>query len=141
MSPVDAATAGPVVLTFDLSDRVWFTSNDRLHWRARARKTRELREIAAWTARAQHTPRFVQARVVAHVSYPTNGRADPGNVVGTVLKALVDGLVDAGVFPDDDHEHVIGPDPRRGLKTGKAGLWRVRLEIHELTATEEDHCG
>lgn len=119
-------------LTFDVPRRMWWTSNNREHWRARQRKTRELRELAIWTVRAVRPPRFERAHVIAHVSYPTNGAADPGNVVGTVIKALVDGLVAAGLFPDDDATHLLGPDPRRGPKTGTSGLWRIRLEIHDL---------
>lgn len=126
------------VLDLVIPKRLWFTSNSREHWQARRRKTKELRALAAWSARAQGVPTFARAHLVAHVSYPTNGRADPGNVVGTVLKALTDGLVDAGVLPDDDHTHLIGPDPRRGPKTGQAGVWKVRLQINPLPEPEPE---
>lgn len=131
--PTALAAGRRYELTFDVSRRAWWSSNDRPHWRAQRRMTRELRELAAWTARAQRAPRFERAHVIAHVSYPTNTTADPANVVGTVVKALVDGLVqDAHLLPDDDDTHLVGPDPRRAPKTGAPGLWRVRLEVLEL---------
>lgn len=124
-------------LAFPVHRDNWWTANDRLHHHAVAKRKRHLRALAAWTVAQARPPRFERARVIAHVSYPTNTRADPGNVVGTVVKALIDGMTDAGCFPDDDHTHLVGPDPRRGPKTGKTGMWWVRLEVHELTNNDE----
>jgi hypothetical protein len=59
-------------------------------------------------------------RVVAYVVKPRRGRYDPNNLWPTV-KAVVDGVVDAGVLVDDDHAHVVGPDMRHG-GVGAAGL-------------------
>ena len=56
---------------------------------------------------------FPRARVVAEVHKPRGGHYDPANLY-PVFKACLDGFVDAGVFPDDDHLHVVGPDPRHG---------------------------
>ena len=116
-------------VTLDVPKALWWTSNSRIHPHARARNTRAIRDMACLLARGQRIPTMPRVRIVAHVSYPRAGRADPANVVGTVVKAAVDGLVDAGVLPDDDSRHVIGPDPRRGPDTRTPGLWRVRLEL------------
>lgn len=59
-------------------------------------------------------------RIVAHIWKPRRGRYDPNNLAPTT-KACVDGLVDAGVFVDDDHLHVHGPDHRHG-GIGDAGI-------------------
>lgn len=47
------------------------------------------------------------------VQIPVRGRRrrDPHNYTGTVVKAIVDGLVDAGFWPDDTGEHVTIVDP------------------------------
>ena len=54
-----------------------------------------------------HLPRpvFTRCVVVANIMYPRRGRADPANAY-PVIKALVDGLTDAGYWVDDDSEHV-----------------------------------
>lgn len=43
----------------------------------------------------------------------------------------VDGLVDAGILPDDDDKHLTGPDLRRDPEKRACG---IRLEIEELEA-------
>jgi hypothetical protein len=45
--------------------------------------------------------------------FPDHRRRDPANWAPTA-KAVIDGLVDAKVFTDDDHKHLIGPDMRIG---------------------------
>ncbi len=116
-------------VTFDLDRTLWMSSNMRLHWAVKASRTKRLREMAAlesWSL----APFEVQARLLAFIGYPRNGRADPGNSAPTV-KALIDGLVDGGVLADDDHEHLLGPDYRRDPATGVTGLWRVRIVLEE----------
>lgn len=85
---------------------VRLTANMRLHWRPRARIVREWRRAAKVAAcgqlgrspaRRRRVPCFV--RVEFPVRDP-NRRRDPHNWAPTE-KAIVDGLVDAGVWPDD----------------------------------------
>jgi crossover junction endodeoxyribonuclease RusA len=82
--------------------------NDRQHWAARSRNVRAWREMAnlACFGAAEldgvgATPMFVR------VTFPVrdNRRRDADNPAPTV-KAIVDGLVDAGVWPDDTPEWV-----------------------------------
>lgn len=115
-------------LTLDIPSALWLTSNQRLHWAAKAKRTRAIRHLAAVRARAEKLPRFEVAHVTAYIGYPTNAKADPGNAAPTV-KAVLDGLTDAGIWPDDNHEHVVGPDYRRDTKTGRLGMHRVRLVL------------
>ena len=118
-------------LTLDIPDPEWMSSNDRSHWRAKARKTAALRHRAGWAAK-QLAPTTGPVLVVAHIGYPRAGKADPGNAAPTV-KAILDGLTDAGVWPDDDSTHVIGPDYRRDPETHLRGVHRVRLVITPTT--------
>jgi hypothetical protein len=115
-------------LILELCRADWHSANDRLHWAAKAKRNARIREAAALAASG--LPRFTRAHIIAHIGYPRAGRADPSNAF-PVIKAALDGLVDAGIFPDDDSEHIIGPTFRRDTDTKKPGAWRVRLEIQE----------
>lgn len=73
------------------------------HW---ARLTREARERWAWLALAAKVPHLMQAHIVATpLAKNRSGLPDCGACAPTV-KAAVDGLVDVGVLPDDDGEHL-----------------------------------
>ena len=119
------------LLEFDIPDGLWMSANDRTHWAEKARRTRDVRRLARIKA-GGHGPAPTPVLVTAVIGYPRAGTADPGNAAPTV-KAILDGLTDAGVWPDDDSRHVIGPLYRRGPNTGVRGLHRVRLV---LTAQE-----
>lgn len=67
-------------------------------------------------------------RVVATILKDNNQRYDPNNLHPTT-KAILDGIVDAGILADDDHRHVIGPDHRYGGNTGENA---IKLEITEI---------
>ena len=109
----DIPAGDEITLAIELAGRKWITSNQRLHHMARARETSNWRDIAAWRARRLVTEPIPYARVVIELRFASKHRRDPANWAPTA-KAVVDGLVDSGVFPDDDHTHVIGPDLRIG---------------------------
>jgi hypothetical protein len=107
-------------------------ANDRdAHWARRKRLAYTLRETTAWLARAQRIPRLDRAHIAATYEPPDRRRRDPANWQPS-FKACVDGLVDAGVIPDDDAAHVTGPDPRLGAVCPRG---RVVLVITERTAS------
>lgn len=100
------------------------TANQRLHWAARARMTRAVREAAAWGVRGEGVPRCerVRVRLLWCVSDPGR-RRDPSNVMPT-QKAAVDGLVDAGVVPDDTPQFVVEEMPViEGVARGDEGVF------------------
>ena len=132
----DSRTGRHYTLPIDIPRTCWWSANDRLHWRARATRTKRLRETAAIAWQQAGHPTFTRAHITATVHYPGDYRADPANIISTVIKAIVDGVVDAGALPDDDHAHLIGPDARRGPKTGSRSLWRITLDVHELHELE-----
>lgn len=84
--------------------------NDRLHPQARSKRTKLWRLLAAKSAR--NLQQVERARVLIYYRFPTNHRREVNNLMPT-SKAIVDGLVDAGVFPDDSDKYVVGPDNRR----------------------------
>jgi crossover junction endodeoxyribonuclease RusA len=104
-------------------------ANQRLHWAAKARITRQLRSDAFLLAKYHKVPHLERVHVFCVVEPdPRTRRRDPGNW-SVSAKALVDGLVDAGVVDDDDSKHLVGPDMRLG-KPHPGG--RLVLIIREL---------
>ena len=116
-------------LTFNISPDLWLSANQRLHWAPAAKRTKALRFMAYAAARSELLTGLGTTHVAAFIGYPRNGKADPANAAPTV-KALIDGMVDAGVWPDDDSTHVIGPTYLRDPKSGN-GAYRVRLVLTE----------
>lgn len=115
-------------LTFTIPKSWWISANDRTHWAVKARATRSLRGYAASKARRLEPVGTVH--VAAFIGYLRNGTADPSNAAPTV-KALIDGLTDAGLWEDDDSTHVIGPTYLRDPKSSTPGHYTVRLVLTE----------
>jgi hypothetical protein len=97
--------------------------NDRHHWRVRAILARDWRLAAQVAARnARNSGQFIgQVGYIFHPPLPPSvisivlpvrdsRRRDPHNYFATV-KPCVDGLVDAGLWPDDTPEWVTTTEP------------------------------
>ncbi len=109
------------VLTFTIDGppkRALLTANERAHWRRRAERSKYWRQRAYLEATSAIRRGDLEPLTWAHftvdVAWPDKRRRDVANVHPTV-KAIVDGLVDAGVLPDDDDRHLMGPDLRRAF--------------------------
>ena len=130
-------TADPTGRAWQLPDLVGtrLTSNQRPHWSTRARITAEWRALAATQARSARIPPLDRALIVVHWIPATRHRHDPCNAY-PMIKASVDGIVDAGVLPDDDAAHLDGPDMRLGPVTPVGprmrGYATLRIVIVEL---------
>ena len=108
----------------------WINANERAHWASKAKRTRYWRDRAAWIAKRAGIPHMERAHITVTVHKTTNRRYDPANLAPTA-KAIVDGLVDAGVLDDDDKTRVIGPDMRAGEKSD---VRQLVVTIEPLTA-------
>lgn len=109
----------------------WINSNDRHHWSTRSRRTRHWRDAARFMARHHKIPALgLPVAIDAYIVKARAGRYDPNNLSPTT-KACIDGLVDAGVLPDDSWRELIGPDHRHGGK----GTPGIRLEIRQVNST------
>ena len=84
--------------------------NDRLHWAARSRAAREWRTAAFYGAKRAGVSGLGYSSVSVELPVRDRRTRDPHNFVSTV-KPLVDGLVDAGVWPDDSSEWVTVAEP------------------------------
>lgn len=78
--------------------------NDRSHWRVKAKTTKRVREWVAQSA-WYSVPPCAAAVVELHYVPRDARRRDRDNLVAT-LKPCMDGLVDAGVIPDDTPEYL-----------------------------------
>jgi len=106
----------------------FINSNDRPHYHLKAKLTKAWREAtAAEAARFASMNLRTPVRIVAHIHKPGNRRWDPNNLAPT-SKACVDGIVDAGLIPDDSWREVIGPDHRRGNSTPNAITFTITEE-------------
>lgn len=93
-------------------------ANDRhAHWGARAEATAVLRERGWFAARAVGFPRLdAPHRLVVTTWYPDKRHRDVMNLYPTV-KALLDGMIDAKVLPNDDDTYLSGPWLEHALTT------------------------
>ena len=97
----------PVVLSFPAPTKPWRTNEDRtLHWAARAKRIKAWREAARLAAVEARVGVLGHSLIELHLPFDRGARRDPMNYVGTCLKAAVDGLVDAGLWPDDTPDYV-----------------------------------
>lgn len=102
----------------------------RMHYQAEAKERRRVVEAVTWIARNRIEP-MVGAIVTLHWRMPDKRRRD-GDGADPTKAACIDGLVRAGVLPDDSWVHV----PHSGVtchppEPGKPGaLW--------LTVTDPD---
>lgn len=91
--------------------------NQRLHWAAKMKLTEAWRtaaKVAALTAVNTGAITRNQPFSVIRLSLPVrslNIRRDPHNWIATT-KPVLDGLVDAGVFADDNSDRVATLEPR-----------------------------
>lgn len=83
-------------------------ANQRQGWRAKANTTRTVR--TAGKLAANRIPALGKARVTLTWVVNTQTRRDADNIVPT-LKALCDGLVDAGVVEDDTPDLMVKAMP------------------------------
>lgn len=115
------------------------TSNQRLHWRAKAEKTSNIRRRAWLAWRNAGSPRMERARCVAHLAYPNNRKRDVSNLQPTI-KAAIDGIVSGPgehkgrgsyLLPDDDDAHLVGPDLRHADGDVTPGFLTITFDFFE----------
>lgn len=120
-------SGGPYSLT--VTGREWLNANDRGGWQRRHRLSREWRNSSAWVARAVRLPTVARVHITATAVVRDGRRRDPANLAPTA-KAVVDGLVDAGLIQDDDSKHLDGPDMRVRVDPSVAGpTLELRIEV------------
>lgn len=107
---------GASVIEFEFAPptKPWSTNEDRqLNRYARAERIALWKGVTQleWVSQANRAGRpkaVVPSGSLVRVDVPftTHRRRDPHNYCGTVLKAVIDGMVLAGAWPDDTHEYL-----------------------------------
>lgn len=110
---------------FPIPDKPWSTNEDRnLHPMARHKLVSAWKEAAGWGWKIADIRKcycvggnhnlcsHLDPRIV-HVTIPftQNRKRDPHNYCGTVVKAIIDGLVEMKVWPDDSPEYIGHREP------------------------------
>lgn len=96
-----------------LPAKIWSTNDDRrLHHAIRAGLVKDWKIATRYHyqvnfGRTRQKPSIVQV----HIPIPDNRRRDPHNYCGTVMKAMIDGMVMADAWPDDTPEYVGHREP------------------------------
>lgn len=105
------------------------------HW-SQQRKLEDNVQKAAWALAKQHRMPRLNAVTAELVWYPgSNRRYDADNIAPT-LKPAIDGLVHAGVLPDDNSTRVIATSQRVVLRRDDpydSGTGRVLLVIRDAS--------
>lgn len=111
--------------------------NDRMHYRTKAQWTRQIR-TTAWAEALRHRVP-VLARCSVQLWYAPRDRRvrDEDNLMATA-KPLYDGLVDAGIVPDDGPAFMLKPSPRIVPPDGRPRLWLVVTELPACDISAED---
>lgn len=117
--------------------REWvLNSNQRLTWRPEANRKSYLREASGiharqWAKKSGLTlPLVGRQHATAYLRFPTaREKRDPANWYPTV-KAMIDGIVDAGVLADDSTRYLLGPDMREAqLRCAKGVAVQVLIVL------------
>ena len=135
--PRKRGTAAETAVNLSIGAPAGFmNANHRPHWAARARDTKAWREAAWACARIEDlAPRDRRARVIVVFHHADRRRRDVGNLAPTA-KAIVDGLTDAGLWPDDSDAHLVGPDLRTGEPWPRPGVEVLIEDAKEEAAGE-----
>ncbi|MCT1363337.1 hypothetical protein [Microbacterium sp. p3-SID131] len=113
------------VLTFDWP-RPPLNANQRLHWAQKAKLTRQIREWTDALAGANDIAPKTHVTVQLTWVVTDKRRRDSDNIYPT-FKAMCDGLVDAGIVPDDTPQYM---DKRAPLiRHEPGGIARLELEV------------
>ena len=88
-------------------NRPWTTNAERKwHHMERAAKVRDMRDSFGWMAKVQQVPKLTAINIFAQpLAKDRRWKQDVGACFPAV-KAAIDGLMDAGVLPDDSPEFV-----------------------------------
>lgn len=98
--------------------------NGRMHWRVKAKHTKQWRTFAALAAARYPTLLAVDVTLTWFVT--DTRRRDEDNLFG-LLKVLADGVVDAGVVPDDTSNYM-GKQCR--IERAPEGTKAAYMELH-----------
>lgn len=115
------------------------SANDRLHYFVKHQLTAHLRQLASEVDRWE-TPMFTKETpciLIIEIRPPNTRRMDSPNWYPTV-KALLDGLVDAGLLSDDNNQVIKEMRFRTGATHQNKGFYDIQLRFQSVTTDKEE---
>lgn len=100
---------------FTAPNRTWSTNDERkMHHMVRAGlvKSWANNTTVHWWQQTNRAKNVGPSLVRVTIPFRDQRRRDPANYCGTVGKAIIDGLVTAGAWPDDNPQYVTHLEPR-----------------------------
>jgi len=121
-------------LTIEIPRALLISANDRMHWREKARRTAILRHVGHATVKTQTCGGAIPTPVTltVAVTYPPLARRRDASNLAPTVKGLLDGIVDAGLLPDDNDRIIVATTYQASADKGAQGVWRFELEFDEV---------
>ncbi|QFG10310.1 RusA-like Holliday junction resolvase [Mycobacterium phage DyoEdafos] len=109
------------------------SANDqrRMHWAAQAKAKKQVGEAARKLAQ-QAGLQDLGPSVVSVTWYAPDKRRRDTDSLGPFLKAALDGLVQAGVWPDDHSDYVV--ETRMAINKSQVRNPRIEIKVIEANA-------
>lgn len=116
------------------SSNEMLSANDRFHFRKVASLTKQLRRLAYYQTKKPSNPFSKEnpCLVIVTIHPPTKKRMDPPNWYPTI-KALLDGMVDRGVFTDDNSDVIKQFTFEQGDLYHKPNTYKITITVKEIT--------
>lgn len=111
-------------LEIPIEDSEWLLQNHRVHYQEAGRRRKSIRARAGWQAKTELLPVNGPVAIYARARLKKGTLPDP-DAIAPMMKAIIDGIVDAGIIPDDSGKHV-------GL-VGYGRPERDRTMVHKRT--------
>jgi crossover junction endodeoxyribonuclease RusA len=93
--------------TLEDDERPWTMNNERTwHWSKRATRTKSTREKFYWLSKIEKVPKLDYISVDIIPLYAGKGAVADTGAHFPAAKAAIDGIVDAGVIPDDNGKYI-----------------------------------
>ncbi len=118
-------------LHFEVPAAIFISQNHRLHFRVKADRVAQLRLLGRAVGSC-HDRVDTPCHMTVDIGWPDKRRRDRSNAASTV-KALLDGVVDAGILSDDSDLHITRETYTSHVEGDKG---RIHLTI---TLTPEGH--
>lgn len=112
-------------------------SNDRFHPQIKAKMTKRIRAFAHWQTLATKDKEAVAfspsnpCEVTVTIYSPTKSKLDPPNLYPTV-KAIIDGMTDAGIWTDDNYKVIKKLSFVYGGLSEEKGHYQFVFDIEEV---------
>lgn len=131
-------------LTLNIHKSLWLTSNKREHWVVQAKRKKQIKKDAYFTALAAirmaglTPPVWSEERpcaVTVAVAIPTRHLFDPANAEPSV-KAALDGFTDAGMWSDDNRKVVRAVTYTSAGQRAPKGCYTLEFTIADATPAQ-----